>query len=53
MNGNASSSESQCTKIVVNQLTSNGNIDFKYSQTTTACSNLAVTQYVSPPVLTR
>ena len=53
MNGNASSSESQCTKIVVNQLTSNGNIDFKYSQTTSACSNLAVTQYVSPPVLTR
>lgn len=53
MNGNASSNNSLCTKIVTNQFTSNGNIDFRFSQDTAACRNLAVTQWESPPRLVR
>lgn len=53
MNGNASSNNSLCTKIVTNQFTSNGNIDFRFSQDTAACRNLAVTQWESPPHLVR
>ncbi len=53
MNGNASSNNSLCTKIVTNRFTSNGNIDFRFSQDTAACRNLAVTQWESPPHLVR
>jgi hypothetical protein len=53
MNGNASSNNSLCTKIVTNRFTSNGNIDFRFSQDTAACRGLAVTQWESPPHLVR
>lgn len=53
MNGNASSNNSLCTKIVTSRFTSNGNIDFRFSQDTASCRDLTVTQWESPPHLVR
>ncbi len=49
MSGVAQSNNAECSKLVINELTSNGAVDFK--QTNSGCSNIGLKQYRAPPRL--
>lgn len=49
MSGVAQSHNAECSKLVINELTSNGGVDFK--QTDSGCDNIGLKQYKAPPRL--
>ncbi len=49
ISGNATSNSSNCTKMVVNTLTSNGAVDLKQSDS--GCADIGLKQYKQPPWL--
>ena len=48
--GNSASSNSQCSKIVLNTLTTNGSINLSFAHTSAGCATLGVKQYAGTGV---